>query len=252
MKAQRRHELKENDLAHALNNIRDYLDENGKQVTIGVIIIAAVIAAVVFGVRSKAAALEDVYRRRAQLNFDDPQIGRESLDALASMTKDVSNDRFLFTSLIQQGQAGLRLARQVPASPDRELTLRAQKAFQELLTRFGNSPLAKGIARSGLATVEENLFVLDGDVSHKDQAREHLQALVDDETLNGMPFKRVAMDRLEALDRTFTRVEFSYPVPDTPTPALGADQPKIDVDEAVEQLEPSGATDSGSESGGTP
>lgn len=216
MKSERRHELKENDLAHAIETAKGYLNERGKQLTIGVIIFGAVIAAVVFGARSRTAAMEDVWQRRAQLNFDQYEVGRESLESLVSMTKGISNDRFLRSSLMEQGQQGLRLAQLAPAPPDLNLTLLAKTALEELLTRFGKNPLARGVALSGLATVEENLYIVDRDLQHKEQAKARLNAIISDESLSGMPFMRIAMDRLRDLDKTFSRVEFSYPEPDLP------------------------------------
>jgi hypothetical protein len=233
MKAERRHELKENDLSHAISVARRYVEDNGKQVTIGVIVVVAVIAAVGFGVRSRTAGIEDVWRRKAQLSFDDPQVGRDSLAALAAMRDDVADERFALASLVEQGQYALRLAQQVPDPPDRELNDQARKAFDELLRRFPENPLALGIAHSGLATVEENEFVIDGDLAHKEWAGEHLAAIIKEPALNGMPFQRIARDRRKALDETFTVVEFDYPEPeDAPEPTAesgnNADDPTGD------------------------
>ena len=244
MKASRRHELRDNDLQHVLETARSYMDENGRQVTIGLLIVGAVIAAAVFGVRSRSSAREDIWRRRALLSFDGPQVGRESLEALAAITKDVTDERFVRSSLIEQGHQGLRLATLVDAPPDYDLTIRAQRAFKELLTRFADEPLAKGIGLSGLATVEENLFILDRDLAHRERTIEHLNAIIDDDGLNGMPFKRMAMDRLKVIDETFTRVEFVYPEPETAQAPTEGDQPV--------QINPSGAGAEESDSGGTP
>jgi len=244
MKASRRHELRDNELQHVLETARSYMDENGRQVAIGLLIVGAVIAAAVFGVRSRSTAREDIWRRRALLSFDDPQVGRESLVALAAITKDVADERFVRSSLIEQGQQGLRLATLVDAPPDYDLTLLAQRAFEELLARFRDEPLAKGIALSGLATVEENLFVLDLDLAHKTQTKKHLNAIIDDDGLNGMPFKRMAMDRLKVIDQTFTRVHFVYPELETAQALTEGDQPVA--------ANPSDAGAAESDSGGTP
>lgn len=245
MKSERRHELKENDLAHALETAKEYLDQRGKQLTIGVVILGAVIAAVVFGARSRAAAMEDIWRRRAQLSFESYEVGRDSLETLVSMTKGISNERFLQSSLMQQGRQGLRLAQLAPAAPDRDLTLIAKAALEELLTRFNQNPLARGVALSGLATVEENLYIVDRDPAHKEQAKARLNAIISDDALNGMPFMRIAMDRLRDLDKTFTRVEFSYPEPDLPEAA---------AEDAAITAEPPAAQASGEKdgSGGAP
>lgn len=213
MKAERRHELKESDLGHTLTAARSYLDRNGRQIGIAVIVVAAVIAAIAFGVRSRAAAIEDVWRRKGQLSFENLKVGRESLNALATMTQAVTDERFVFASLMEQGQQALRLAQRVEVPPDFELNEQAGRAFEELLKFSGDNPLAIGIAYSGLATVEENWFVLDGDLAHKEKAEEYLVKIIDNPALSALPFVRMAMDRRKALDETFTKVEFADPVP---------------------------------------
>lgn len=236
MKAQRRHELKENDLAHAIEVARKYLDENGKSIGIVVIVVVVVAAAITFGVRSRAAAIEDVWRRRGQLSFENPEIGRESLESLETMTLGVSDDRFVLTSLLEQGQHALRLAQEVAVPPDREMNDRARKVYEELLERFKDNPLAVGAAHIGLATVEQNEFMLDDELVHKERADAHLAAVIDDPALNGMPFKQMALDRRKALDDTFTRVVFEYPQPEEPEETI-----TIDEDAQIEYLETVGA-----------
>lgn len=211
MKAQRRHELRENDFEHALGVAWDYLNVNSTQILIAVIIVGAVIVAALFGVRSRAAALEDIWQRRSQLSYESTEVGLESLDALATMTKDVSDERFVLTSLLEQGQQALRLAQQVSAPPDPGFNDRARDAFEQMLSRFKDSPFAIGLAQTGLATVEANAFVLDGDMAHKERFEGHLTAVIENPALNGMPLQRMALDRRNAVDATFTRTEFVYP-----------------------------------------
>ncbi len=240
MKAERRHELKENELAHAFSVAGAYLDENGKQIGLVVVIVGAVIAAVAFGVRSRAAAIEDVWRRKAQLQFEDLEVGRESLSELALMIQDVSDEHFVFAGLLQQGQQALRLAQQVPDPPDGELNQQAREAFEQLVERYADNPLAIGIAYTGLATVEENEFVLDGDLVHKEKAEGYLLKIIETEALNAFPFKRMAMDRRKALDDTFTMVEFEYPTlpEEPPTPAPGSAAGIDESTEATDKADP--------------
>ncbi len=214
MKAKRRHELKENDLQHMVEVTRKYLDENGKTIGFAVIIIAIVVSAIAFTVRSRAAAIEDTWRRRNSLSFADPKTGKESLRTLAAMTRESSDEDFVFRGLVDRGSQALRLAREVPAPPDPELNIMAREAFEELLRRFGNKRLAVGIAHCGLATVEENEFVLDRDMAHKNRAEEHLTAVIENPQLSGMPFQRLALDRRTALNKVFAEVEFKYEVPE--------------------------------------
>jgi len=199
----------------------------------------AVVVAVTLVVRSRAAALEDVWRRRAQLSFEDPEIGRESLESLATITRGVSDESFVFSSLVDQGRQALRLAQDVPVPPDRDLNEKAQEAFEQLLEQFGDNPLAVGIARTGLATVEENKFVLDGDRVHKERADGHLAAIIDNPAMSGMPFMRMALDRRQSLDAVFTRVVFEYPIPEeSQEEAAGDETAAVDNAEPIDELAP--------------
>ncbi len=219
MKAQRRHELKENDLSHALEVARDYLDKHGKTLVMSVVIVGAVAAAVGLTVQSRSTAREDRWRRRADLAFTDPQVGRESLATLSTLIQDAPDD-FALASLIEQGHQALRLSLDVNVPPDRELTATAKTAFHQLLARFGDNQLAVGAAHLGLATVEENEFALDGDPTHRTEVEKHLAAVIDAPSLDGMPFKGIAMKRRDELDETFKRITFAEPQPVEADPAV--------------------------------
>lgn len=223
MKAQRRHELKENDLSHALLVARDYLDEHGKQIGLAVVVVGAVVIGTALTVRSKGAAIEDHWQRKEELRFTDVEVGRESLAALKNLIQESKDEQFLLESLIDLGQHSLRLAGDVVVPPDQKLNEEARKAFEQLLERFGDKPFASGVAHLGLATVEENAFTLDRKASRKADADRHLSVIIEDPALDGLPFKRIAMDRRAALDVTFVPVVFVEPeveeltVPDSGT-----------------------------------
>lgn len=236
MKADRRHELKENDLMLALEGARKYFDVHGKQIGLAAVAILVVLGAVSFGFRARAAAMEDVWRRRNQLLFEPLDVGRKSLEALEGITREVSNKEFVLASLTDQGRQALRLAQQVPFPPDRELNQKAREAFEQLRARFSDNPLANGVALSGLATVEENEFVLDGDLSHKESARALLNAIVGDPRLNALPFQQLALDRLKLIDTTFTKVTVEPPPPPPPPPPTETtvDEPGVDPVDAAE------------------
>jgi len=211
MKAERRHELRENDLAHALSVAREYLEQHSKQITVVAVVALALFAFVSFALRSRAAAHEDVWRRKNELKFDGVTQGRQAVDGLLAMVGETSDERFALDGLLDAGRQALRLAREAPIPPDRELNDRARRAFEELLRRFPGNSLAAGVAVSGLATVEENDFLLDRDPTHKERAREYLTRLSKDALFNGLPFQRLALDRLKTLDETFSVIHFQPP-----------------------------------------
>jgi len=236
MKAERRHELKGNDLAAMLESARDFLDRNGRQLGIGVVVVAVVLMAVMFLVRSRTAAVEDLWRRKAQLTFDDPQTGKTSLEALGNLANEASDQQFILASLIDQGQTALQLSEKSPLPPDPELNQVARQAFQELLRRFPTHPLAIGVAESGLATVEENAFVLDADLNHREQAKKHLEAMVGDSRLAGLPVQQLARDRMDRLDDVFRRVQFVYEPP--PPPELEGPPEPADTESTLPVAKP--------------
>ena len=256
MKAERRHELKENDLAHYIEVLKKYLDENGKAIGFMVIVVAAAATAVAMTVRSRATAMEATWQAREKLQFADAVTGKEDLKKLAALTGESSDERFVFKGLVDRGTQALRLSREAPVSPDPGLNGMAKEAFEELLARFGDRPLAFGIAHSGLATVEENEFVLDRDMVHRERAEKHLTAIIESSALNGMPFQRVALERRNTLDMVFAEVEFQYAMPEEDTaadaeviPADAADPIKIDLNEVptiqgTPTAAPGGTTDS--------
>lgn len=216
MKAQRRHELKENDLAHFLEVGRKFLDDNSGRIAVAVFVGAAVIAVTALTVRSQTAAKEGRWRQLSELSFENPEVGRESLATLQVLVRETTDEGFAFNGLMRQGQESLRLALQVPVPPDSELNDGARIAFSELRDRFSDNPLAIGLSGLGLATVEENGFVLDGDSAHKEAARKYLDAVANDSRLDSLPFKRLAMDRLAVIEKTFTRAVFDDPLPEEP------------------------------------
>ncbi len=213
MKAERRHELRENDLAHALSVARDYLEQHSRQITIFAVVALALFAVVSFAMRSKAAAHEDVWRRKNALSFEGPDKGRKAVDSLLTMVGESSDQQFVLDGLLDAGRQALRLAREAPLPPDRELNNFARRAFEELLRRFPGNPLAVGVALAGMATVAENDFLLDHAAAHKDRAEEYLTRLSTDALFNGLPFQRQALDRLKTLDETFSVIHFQPPQP---------------------------------------
>ena len=117
MKAERRHELRENDLLHALEGRATTSMRTADGSGAGLIALVALVAAVSFGVRSREAAHHDLWRRRAQLNFDDPDKGRQSLKDLAAMTGETSDSSFALSALLDQGRHALRLTQRSASLP---------------------------------------------------------------------------------------------------------------------------------------
>lgn len=223
MKTQRRHDLKENDLVHALETGRDYLDQNGRRLGLAVVVVSAVIAVTALTVRSQTSAKDDRWRQLGELAFDNTESGRDSIVTLGGLIKETTDLQFVRKSLTLQGQESLKLALRVEAPPDAEFNESARSAFDQLLRDCSSDhPMSFALAHLGLATVEENAFILDTDVAHKEAARKHLSLVAEDSRFDLLPFKRMAKDRLTGLDKIFTRVMFDDPLPEETEPAAPA------------------------------
>jgi hypothetical protein len=211
MKAERRHELRENELLHTLEATREYISENGSRIALTVVVVLVIVAAISFGIRARTAAYEDIWRRKAELSFQDAATGRASLQSLAALTRETGDQAFVLQALIDQGRQAIRLSQEVPNPPDLELNKQAREAFEQLRTRFPDNPLAMGVALLGLATVEENEFAVDKDLVHKDRAKAHLDAVMQTPLLNALPFQQIARDRLAGLNATFSQIVVGPP-----------------------------------------
>lgn len=245
MDSERRHQLRENDLAHGLGVTRDFFEQHSKQITVVALTALVLFAIGSFVVRSRATAHEDVWRQKNELKFDDQKEGLRSVDQLLTIVNDSSDRRFVLDGLVEAGRQSLKLSKDAPFPPDREFNGRARRAFEELLKRFSREPMPTGIALAGLATVEENDYVLDHNLAHKEKAREYLTRLSTDSMFNGLPFQRMALDRLKTLDSIFVVTEFAPAPPAPPAePAAAVDVPvegaPVPVKVEPSQVEPAG------------
>ena len=254
MKAERRHELRENDLLHAMGVAKDYINENGGRIGLVIIGVFAVAMAVMFGMRSRAAAQEDIWRQKSELSFSDGDVGRVSLSELATLTSSTDDEQFILQSLLDRGKHALRLTAQAAFPPDLEFNEHARGAFEELLKRFPANALAQGVALTGLATVEENAFAFDGEMKHKEAAKKYLDETVANPLLNGMPFQRLALDRLKTLDATFGDVIYEAPTmpPEEESPEEAAEVDPADPADLVDPVDPPVQVDSADGGGETP
>ena len=107
MKTQRRHDLKENDLVHALQTGRDYLDQNGRRLGLAVVVVAAVIAVTALSVRSQTSANEDRWRQLGELAFDTTESGRDSIKILGDLVKEASDGQFARKCSMTRGHSRL-------------------------------------------------------------------------------------------------------------------------------------------------
>ncbi|GAG14993.1 unnamed protein product, partial [marine sediment metagenome] len=116
MKAGRRHELKENDLIHALETGRAYLQQHGKGVGLTALAVIAVVFVTSLAIRSRGAVAEDHWRQKSLLSFE-PDVAKQSLESLMTMANESTDQGFVLSALFEQGTQSLRLAAEAETSP---------------------------------------------------------------------------------------------------------------------------------------
>jgi tetratricopeptide (TPR) repeat protein len=264
MKAERRHELKTNTLALAMQRLPELWKRYGAKVLLGVLAVAVVVVLVYNRVESS--------RRQARQDAESVGVSRSLLSELqqfnmferfadpeqvAARRREVITEaeRFintLLTSRNRQMQAegyvalgDLRWAQanlpQLPGAatqpalqvdPQRtqeELLADAERAYQRVLELHPDRPMQAISARFGLAAIAENR----GDW---DTARQHYQTILDDEqTLEA--FQTQAQARLATLDEIRRPIFIGQPLAqriDPMLPGIG----EMDIAPLGPELEP--------------
>jgi len=219
MRAEERHELRENELAKALVSVRAFLEEKGKTLAIALLGIVAIFAAITFASSSRTAKIESAWRSKGELKFGTPVEAKESIRKLSVLVSETSDPAFVQSALLEQGTQALRLSQQSEIPPDPELNDMARAAFEQLLQRSRGNLFGFAAAHAGLATVSENDFAIDQNPNHKEVAEKHLKEIVNNTNLQTTPFFALATDRLANLNKTFEVVRFAATPPPPPAPA---------------------------------
>lgn len=207
MKSHRRQELRTNELAQTIEQAKQFFEKNGNYVVGGLVVIAVIALGYVYVQRSAQQQLADARRQMTTLPLDTDEDVRESISTLKVLVSENDDPQFERQALRRQAYMAMsRAGAAEDGTPSREFLEMAQEAFQSLLERHGEKPLDAGAALMGLATVEEDLFVLDRDPAHKEKAREYLERIANDASFNGTPYQTIALERLNTLDETFIQV----------------------------------------------
>jgi hypothetical protein len=235
MKAERRQELKTNELAQMLEDSREFFREWGSYIVGGVVIIGLVVAFAVYRAKASEEQLTEAWKSLQTISLFDAKGEKKSDEEVrqgfARLQELAAGDRgpdFIFEVLSTQAQSAVRLATASKEGLDTMWLDKAADAYEAMRTRLPDNRLAVAMALNGLADIEADRFVVDGDINRKSTALGLLEKLKDDPRFNGTPFQRAALERINKLDEVFRRVEFAaapapitVPVaPDLPTPLL--------------------------------
>ncbi|MBS3733710.1 MAG: hypothetical protein KGY99_02175 [Phycisphaerae bacterium] len=153
MKADRRHELRENSLTRAVRDGRAYLKQHGRKISWIVLAVALVVAVTMLFVQN--------YRRRhaeLQQRFDGllvrPVASRDAtwLAKMQELAEQDDDERIAALACVKVGDAYRRRGRADDA-PDADAA--AQRYYRRVLSQYGDRTVAAGQARYGLGCLAE-------------------------------------------------------------------------------------------------
>jgi hypothetical protein len=222
MKGKRRQDLKTNDLAEAIEGLTEWLRQWGAYVVGGVAAVIIVLVVVSYMRTAASAELSANFAELTAASIYAPDGSRKSdaeiskvFSRLREIGEQAGGDSLGAEAMLRRGVMALDLAMSGTNGIATDYADQARKAFEELATRFPDRPAYSAFARLKLAQLEVDTFLVDGSIQHKEAAQRYLQAVRDDARVTGTPLQSVAVERLNALDKTFQRIEF----PKQPPPA---------------------------------
>lgn len=217
MKTDRRHELRTNDLSAFFVDANEWIKKRAATVSVVVVVVAVLFLVFAFVRRSRVSSTDAAWQTMRQLSFtlDEAEASFITLDRLIDEAKDPD---FRMTALLNKGKSSLALATLQAEGFRPEFLDGAQEAYQTLLEAYPDCMPVLATALGGLASVEENRFVTDADLTHRDAARSYLEKLQNDTRFRGTPFQTEAARRLLTLDETFQVITMAEPLALPPAP----------------------------------
>jgi len=227
MKATRRQELKTNDLAAYIQQLRDYLREHGTRViVIGVLLIVAV-ATVLYITQSRAQMLNNGWNAyynalRSETDRTKPQSTEDSILQWERVIATYDNSQIraqAYWALVDLCMR--RVADETDSSSRKKLLDKTEANCKVILKEYSSNVTLYASALNTLAAIEQDRFLYDPNhnLEHKTKAREYLQRILEDDVFLGSPFRTEVRVRLDDFDRLWTAVE------------LAEDKPPIVADE---------------------
>lgn len=236
MDADTRHQLKTNELADALNRLRDWNNPSTRAWVLGVVaVVLLLIAWRAWSVARTSAAEQkwqqfgDVQERLASQNETERAAALSELRTLINAESGTSLGGYarLLLARVRYGE-GLE-------KPDQRST-----AFQEAATLLdeilGGAPIppVEAAASFARASVHESQAAIDSAArdQHLDAARKLYQHLVDDARFEGSPFvsrARQRLDSMDALKDPVTLLPGNPPPPPAPATQSATTMPAADM-----------------------
>ena len=210
MKTERRQELRTNDLGAFLLDVNDwtrkYIGRIGACAVVGLVALLMMR----YHERSQLQSRESAILAMSGLSFG-PAETDASFETLDGLIRDSKDPDVRMTALVRNGGAALNAVMGSDGFKPQHLD-RAEKAYLELVEAYPDRMPVVGMAMSALATIAENRFVADEDLSHKEVARGYLTELQNGARFKGTPFQVDAAERLLHLDEVFQVIALAEPL----------------------------------------
>lgn len=227
MKAERRQELRTNELAQWIEQGRTVMRTWGSYIVGGIVVVVLIIAFVAYRASAANQEISDAWQNLREMpakyfftaareKQSDDQI-KAGFDGLRRLADTAKSPDLVFEALANEAQIAIQLSKMGSGGVDPVYLTKAEEAYTALKTRLADNPLAVATALNGAVAIEADRFVVDGSLAHKENARRLLEQLKSDARFANTPFQTAALDRLNRLDAMFTKVELA-PAPPAPPP----------------------------------
>jgi hypothetical protein len=207
MRQKRRQELRTNELAQTLAEIRDFFSRHGTHALIGAFLVLVVGGSIWYTIHSRRLAHQNAWTQLYSLNAAEPD---QQLTAYRSIAENAADPVLAGTGWLMLGHAAWNQARttDVLDSPDRleDLLQTAEQAFQRAIQVVGNEPALVASARIGLAIIAEERY-------DTDEVRLQYQAVLDIPGAAHTGFYEMAEAGLASAETLTERITFPAPLP---------------------------------------
>ncbi|MEK6644229.1 MAG: hypothetical protein AABZ08_10000 [Planctomycetota bacterium] len=219
MKAERRQELRTNELAQQIDHAGDYMKQNAATLATVVILATAVVAGAFWFIRGKQTARMEAWGKLSQSSamIDSAvepldkykAVADENLDPVLTVQAHLKTGMTAYTELGKARASG--------KEPGKNFAQIAEESYTKALS-LATTPLAIGQAMIGLGLLAEDK----GDLS---KAKEWYQKIITDKNFDDSAIKLQAQFRLENMDKWAVPVVFAAPPPPASQPTSAAADP---------------------------
>ncbi len=248
MKTQRRQELKANDLSVYLQQVSEYFNKHAGMITIVSIGVIAVVAAAVFAnrtaVQHREYAWEALNSADVASRTPGPERATWQKEMIASWEDIVDNYGDTDVAPLARYRIVQFCLRQFLESDTGDMRGQfldtAEKHCNSILDSAGSNTSLKATALNALSAIEQDRYVLDGDLAHKETAKSYLERIRNGPEFIGTAFQDDVLTRLNEFDSLWHPLVLLDPPPEPATeptesedgagPSLDARAPSNDSD----------------------